>query len=73
MTRVLWQIFGKGRCAGAVAHVIAESAEAAVARLTRDDACVYFDVDRVEPFAIELTAEISQPLFDALLRRKPTP
>lgn len=52
MSQYLWVIDGKGRCANARAYVLAESPAAAIARLTRDDACPFFDVKDVVTFVV---------------------
>lgn len=44
-----WLITGKGRCASARGYIIAETAEGAVAKLTRSGACEDFVVGTVEP------------------------
>lgn len=66
----LWEIHGKGRCKGTVAHVLGETEEAARARLLREDASPFFEIDRVELFAVQMTVELEQIFFQVYLTGK---
>lgn len=48
----LWLVHGKGQCVGTVTAVLAESAEAAIRKLTSDIFSPYFDWVVVEAFSL---------------------
>lgn len=50
--RSVWVITGKGRCAGTTTYVLAETAEAARARLLREDASPFYEVGTIEPLRV---------------------
>lgn len=48
----LYEIHGRGRCAGTVTHVLATDENDAMNRLLRDDASPFYEIGSVAPFEI---------------------
>jgi hypothetical protein len=52
----LYEIRGRGRCAGTITHVLGTDENDAMNRLLRDDASPFYEIGSVAPFTVLVPA-----------------